>query len=122
VERHRRVQVAVQHRGRERALLEAIYSGLRQRVVIDAMNPLDFSGGFPPKLSVTGEDSLGERGQRALPDAEVVKAFNTIGNLYFVDPNLVGPRVQAARRLAPARGAPASPREPWRIATGSGIL
>ena len=57
------------------------------KVVIDAMNPLDFSAGFPPKLSITGEDSLGERVQRALPDAKVVKAFNTIGNTYFVDPS-----------------------------------
>jgi predicted dinucleotide-binding enzyme len=58
------------------------------KVVIDAMNPLDFSGGFPPKLSISGEDSLGERVQRTLPDAKVVKAFNTIGNPYFVDPSL----------------------------------
>ena len=50
------------------------------------MNPLDFSGGFPPRLLITGGDSLGERVQRALPDAKVVKAFNTIGNPYFVDP------------------------------------
>jgi len=56
------------------------------KVVIDAMNPLDMSGGFPPKLSITGEDSLGERVQRALPGAKVVKAFNTIGSPYFVDP------------------------------------
>lgn len=56
------------------------------KVVIDAMNPLDFSGGFPPKLSISGEDSLGERVQRTLPDAKVVKAFNIIGNAYFVDP------------------------------------
>ncbi len=57
------------------------------KVVIDAMNPLDFSGGFPPKLSISGEDSLGERVQRAMPEAKVVKAFNTIGNPYFVDPS-----------------------------------
>jgi predicted dinucleotide-binding enzyme len=57
------------------------------KVVIDAMNPLDFSGGFPPKLSISGEDSLGERVQRAVPDAKVVKAFNTIGNPFFVDPS-----------------------------------
>jgi len=56
------------------------------KVVIDAMNPLDFSGGFPPKLSVSGQDSLGERVQRALPEAKIVKAFNIIGNDYFVDP------------------------------------
>jgi predicted dinucleotide-binding enzyme len=56
------------------------------KVVIDATNPLDFSAGFPPKLSVSGEDSLGERVQRALPDARVVKAFNMIGSPYFVDP------------------------------------
>lgn len=57
------------------------------KVVIDAMNPLDFSGGFPPKLSISGEDSLGERVQRALPDARIVKAFNIIGSPYFVDPS-----------------------------------
>ena len=56
------------------------------KVVIDATNPLDFSGGFPPKLSVSGQDSLGERVQRALPEAKIVKAFNIIGNDYFVDP------------------------------------
>ena len=66
---------------------EAGAKGFSGKVVIDAMNPLDFSGGFPPKLSITGEDSLGERVQRALPDAKVVKAFNTIGNPYFVDPS-----------------------------------
>jgi predicted dinucleotide-binding enzyme len=57
------------------------------KVVIDTTNPLDSSGGFPPKLSITGEDSLGERVQRWLPDARVVKAFNTIGNALFVDPS-----------------------------------
>jgi predicted dinucleotide-binding enzyme len=57
------------------------------KVVIDAMNPLDFSGGFPPRLSIAGHDSLGERVQRSLPDARVVKAFNTIGNAHFLEPH-----------------------------------
>ena len=70
----------------EAAITDAGPDNFSGKVVIDAMNPLDFSGGFPPKLSITGEDSLGERVQRALPDAKVVKAFNTIGNPYFVDP------------------------------------
>jgi predicted dinucleotide-binding enzyme len=71
----------------EQAIAEAGPTNFSGKVVIDTMNPLDFSAGFPPKLSISGEDSLGERVQRALPDAKVVKAFNTIGNPYFVDPS-----------------------------------
>ena len=71
----------------EQVIADAGRESFAGKVVIDAMNPLDFSGGFPPKLSISGEDSLGERVQRALPDAKVVKAFNIIGNPYFVDPS-----------------------------------
>jgi predicted dinucleotide-binding enzyme len=71
----------------EEAIASAGPANFAGKVVIDAMNPLDFSGGFPPKLSISGEDSLGERVQRSLPDAKVVKAFNTIGNTYFVNPS-----------------------------------
>jgi predicted dinucleotide-binding enzyme len=56
------------------------------KVVIDVTNPLDFSQGFPPTLGWAHTDSAGEHVQRALPDAKVVKAFNTIGNAYFVEP------------------------------------
>jgi hypothetical protein len=76
----------------EEAIAEAGAGSFGGKVVIDAMNPLDFSGGFPPKLSIAGEDSLGERVQRALPDAKVVKAFNTIGSPYFVNPSFTDGR------------------------------
>jgi 8-hydroxy-5-deazaflavin:NADPH oxidoreductase len=69
------------------AITDAGASNFSGKVVIDATNPLDFSDGFPPKLAISGEDSLGEQVQRALPDARVVKAFNIIGNTYFVDPS-----------------------------------
>lgn len=71
----------------EQVIADAGVEKFSGKVVIDAMNPLDFSDGFPPKLAISGEDSLGERVQRALPDAKVVKAFNIIGNPYFVEPS-----------------------------------
>lgn len=71
----------------EQAIADAGAEKFSGKVVIDAMNPLDFSDGFPPKLAISGEDSLGERVQRTLPDAKVVKAFNIIGNPYFVEPS-----------------------------------
>jgi len=49
----------------QEAIADAGPENFSGKVVIDAMNPLDFSGGFPPRLSITGEDSLGERVQRA---------------------------------------------------------
>ncbi|MCI4363471.1 MAG: NAD(P)-binding domain-containing protein, partial [Thermoplasmata archaeon] len=62
----------------------------RAKVVIDATNPLDFSAGFPPTLLFGFTDSLGERVQRRVPEAKVVKCFNTVPNSLMVDPVLTG--------------------------------
>jgi predicted dinucleotide-binding enzyme len=56
------------------------------KLVLDTTNPLDFSKGFPPSLFVGHTDSLGERIQRSLPGAHVVKAFNTMGNAHMIKP------------------------------------
>jgi predicted dinucleotide-binding enzyme len=74
----------------ESALKMAGPDKLRGKVVIDATNPLDFSGGMPPKLAVSGNDSAGERVQRLLPEAHVVKAFNTVGNAFMFRPDFPG--------------------------------
>lgn len=59
------------------------------KVLIDASDPLDFSSGRPG-LFVGTFDSLGERIQRLLPSARVVKALNIVLADVMVDPSLTG--------------------------------
>src|SRR5215211_3431641 len=58
------------------------------KLVIDATNPLEYPGDGSVQLGFGFDDSLGERVQRQLPESKVVKAFNTVGNPYMVDPDL----------------------------------
>jgi predicted dinucleotide-binding enzyme len=70
----------VVHAGNGAAALDLLAQAgdLTGRVLVDISNPLDFSAGFPPTLSVKDTDSLGEQIQRAFPDAFVVKTLNTL--------------------------------------------
>ena len=65
-------------------------ANLTGKTLIDASNPLDFSRGMPPRLSVCNDDSVGEQIQRAYPDARVVKALNTVTAALMVNPTQVG--------------------------------
>lgn len=71
------------------ALTLAGANNLRGKILIDIANPLDFSKGMPPALSVSNTDSLGEQIQRALPEAKVVKTLNTVNCNVMVKPSLV---------------------------------
>src|SRR5437763_5384230 len=68
------------------ALRAAGEGELNGKLLIDVANPLDFSQGMPPTLTVCNDDSLGEQIQREFPDARVVKALNTISSRVMVDP------------------------------------
>ena len=72
------------------ALGEVGSDHLAGKVIIDVANPLDFSQGFPPTLSVKDTDSLAEQLQRAFPEARVVKSLNTVTAAVMVDPSTVG--------------------------------
>jgi len=75
------------------ASLEALRSAgaenLKGKILIDVSDPLDFSKGFPPFLSVSNTDSLGEQIQREFPDTKVVKTLNTTNTYIMVNPSLI---------------------------------
>lgn len=71
------------------ALRQAGAGNLRGKVLIQVGNPLDFSKGMPPTLTVCNTDSLGEQTQREFPEARVVKALNTVNCDVMVNPTCV---------------------------------
>ncbi|MFI7592271.1 NADPH-dependent F420 reductase [Micromonospora sp. NPDC049359] len=68
------------------ALTAAGAANLAGKVLLDIANPLDFSAGFPPVLTVNDTDSLAERIQREFPQAKVVKSLNTLTAELMVRP------------------------------------
>jgi len=74
--------------GVDEALDLAGPENLSGKLLIDVTNPLDFSGGASPGLFVGTTDSLGERVQRKLPKAKVVKCFNIVNNQTMISPKM----------------------------------
>lgn len=71
------------------ALRAAGAKNLQGKILVDVANPLDFSHGMPPTLSICNTDSLGEQIQKAFPDAKVVKSLNTVTAAVMVEPSLI---------------------------------
>lgn len=71
------------------ALKAAGEQNLAGKILVDVANPLDFSKGMPPTLSLVNDTSLGETIQNVFPQTKVVKALNTLNCFLMVDPNRV---------------------------------
>ena len=71
------------------ALESAGVRNLKGKILVDVSNPLDFSRGMPPKLTVCNTDSLGEQIQHAFPETKVVKTLNTVTHNIMVNPALL---------------------------------
>jgi 8-hydroxy-5-deazaflavin:NADPH oxidoreductase len=75
------------------ASLDALHlageANLNDKILTDVSNPLDFSKGLPPTLSVCNTDSVGEQIQHAFPGVKVVKTLNTVTVFLMVNPGLV---------------------------------
>lgn len=65
-------------------------ANLSGKIIIDVMNPLDFSKGMPPGILEEYRDvSLSEHIQQAAPGAFVVKALNSVNYKLMVDARIV---------------------------------
>jgi predicted dinucleotide-binding enzyme len=86
------VVLAVKGTVAAQALRDAGAANLAGKPVIDATNPI---ADAPPvngvlKFFTNLDESLMERLQREFPQARFVKAFNSVGNAYFVNPQFKG--------------------------------
>lgn len=68
------------------ALQLAGRENLQGKILVDVANPLDFSKGMPPSLTICNTDSLGETIQRQFTDVKVVKTLNTLNCQLMVNP------------------------------------
>jgi predicted dinucleotide-binding enzyme len=62
---------------------------MKGKILIDLSNPLDFTRGMPPSLSVVNTNSLGEEIQKAFPETKVVKTLNTLWCGLMVNPGMI---------------------------------
>jgi 8-hydroxy-5-deazaflavin:NADPH oxidoreductase len=74
------------------ALKSAGSEDLKDKIIIDISNPLDFSKGMPPTLipGLSNTNSVGEELQKAFPQAHVVKTLNTMWCGLMVNPGMIG--------------------------------
>ena len=62
---------------------------LKNKVILDLANPLDFSQGFPPSLSISNTNSLAESIQKEFAESKVVKSLNTMNYELMMNPSKI---------------------------------
>ncbi len=82
------VVLATSWTGTEAVIKTVGSDNFKGKIVIDVTNPLDFSGGTPPKFALAYPNSGGLQVQEWLQSAKVVKAFNIITSLHMYKPNI----------------------------------
>ncbi len=71
-------------------VLESIgQENLKGKILIDISNPLDFSKGLPPTLTVCNNTSQGEQIQSLYPETNVIKSLNTMNCYIMLNPNKI---------------------------------
>lgn len=83
------VVLAVPGEAADEVLRTAGVRNFAGKLVIDVTNAID-SWGSRPTLHFGISDSVGERIQKMIPDAKVVKAFNAVPSSQMVDPKFAG--------------------------------
>jgi len=71
------------------ALKLAGENNLAGKIIVDLANPLDFSNGIPPSLSIVNTNSLAEEIQKEFSTAKVIKALNTMWCGVMVNPAMI---------------------------------
>lgn len=82
------IVIATKWTGTENAINLAGKENFLNKIVIDVTNPIEALPGAAPGISVTPGNSAGEQIQAWLPEANVVKAFNTISAHTMWVPNM----------------------------------
>ncbi|OGR89746.1 MAG: DNA-binding protein, partial [Elusimicrobia bacterium RIFCSPLOWO2_01_FULL_60_11] len=86
------IALAVKGTAAKEALKAAGAANLKGKTILDATNPI--ADKAPEngllKFFTSLDDSLMEQLQKAVPEANFVKAFNTIGSALMVNPNFGG--------------------------------
>jgi hypothetical protein len=80
------IVLATKWEGTEAAIKSAGAEKFSGKIVIDVTNPLDLSQGGVPRLDAAEGNSGAEKIQKLIPDAKIVKAFNTISAYIMISP------------------------------------